>query len=280
MYRMKLALVFISTISTIFCQRSCLDHVAVLTVPKSGTHLLHKLLFLLTEEKRTPYAIAIKLASPRLENLPLKEKVIRARWSRSEYISSHFDCPEAIEELLLQRKELKSLIMLRDPRDVLVSLVNWVSEPIKNHYFGCIGMDLGTFQNADFNQKLASSITNTKRVSMQAQVSAALNFSRKPNTCVVLFENLVGLAGGGSDDLQIKEINKVVQFLGLSLSLNEIKEVGKKLFGGTNTFRKGQIGAHKNSFNHEHNVLYKNLFGSLHKELRKIYKENGTSFLK
>ena len=57
---------------------------------------------------------------------------------------------------------------------------------------------------------------------------------------VVRFEDLVGMAGGGDKELQLKSIAELADWAGLS-EFN-LAQVADELFGGTHTFRRGKIG--------------------------------------
>lgn len=69
-----------------------------------------------------------------------------------------------------------------------------------------------------------------------------------PHALVVRFENLVGPKGSGSEILQKNEVKRIANYLELTVSDEEIEEVCQKLFGGTKTFKKGQIGTWKSKF--------------------------------
>jgi len=66
---------------------------------------------------------------------------------------------------------------------------------------------------------------------------------RNNNTLIVRFEDLVGSKGGGSDEIQRNTIKAILEFSGISKYDNEIDKIQLSLFGGTHTFREGQINA-------------------------------------
>ncbi len=74
---------------------------------------------------------------------------------------------------------------------------------------------------------------------------------------LVKFENLIGPKGGGSYEQQLKTIMKISQHLGIPLSLQKIQTVIADLFGGTWTFREGQIGGWKKYFTPEIKKAFK-----------------------
>ena len=205
---------------------------------KSGTHLLHKLPFLLTGEKWAATAIGTKLSLLNLHQISLREQIRRLCWASHEYISSHFQPHEAIELLLEQRPKVKALIMVRDPRDVLISLVHYI-EKTGPTYVYLSGFDYRNFKRASFEEKLLGCI---RTGIIKKEIESAFYFSRKLNTCLIKIENLVGPCGGGSEELQEKEVLKVVRFLGINITSQQLKKCCRALFGTTPTFRKGHIG--------------------------------------
>ena len=61
---------------------------------------------------------------------------------------------------------------------------------------------------------------------------------------VVKFEDLVGKQGGGSSEDQIDSIKRICRWLGRDDGLTN--SVAENLFGGTRTFRKGQMRSWEN----------------------------------
>jgi len=68
---------------------------------------------------------------------------------------------------------------------------------------------------------------------------------------VVKFENLVGPKGGGDLYLQRLEINKIANYLNITLNEQQLNYICTNLWGYGDTFRKGIIGDWKNYFTEE-----------------------------
>ena len=81
--------------------------------------------------------------------------------------------------------------------------------------------------------------------------------------CTIRFEDLVGPRGGGSLECQLKEIKKIANHLRLDVDDQVIEKVADQLFGGTETFRKGQIGSWKDHFELRHKEAFKKIAGQL-----------------
>jgi hypothetical protein len=68
------------------------------------------------------------------------------------------------------------------------------------------------------------------------------------NFMVVRFEDLVGEKGGGSAQKQLETVMKIGQHINSPLTPEKALDIIRKLFGGTWTFREGQIGGWKKYF--------------------------------
>ena len=74
---------------------------------------------------------------------------------------------------------------------------------------------------------------------------------------------MVGPCGGGCEEQQLSEIEKLSNHIGINISNQDVKNVAKALFGGTNTFKDGQIGSWKKYFLPQHKDLFKRYAGDL-----------------
>jgi len=88
-----------------------------------------------------------------------------------------------------------------------------------------------------------------------------------PYCCAIKFEDLIGPKGGGNLEKQLHTIERIANFIGISISEEEIQIVADKLFGSSLTFRSGQIGSWKTHFNERHKQLFKKIAGNLLIEL-------------
>ena len=102
----------------------------------------------------------------------------------------------------------------------------------------------------------------------------------------IRFEDLIGEQGGGGKKAQYEVIKKVAQHLGIRVDkklfkskyfkfnklekleigyLNKkmLQKIENKLFGGTYTFRKGQIGEWQEYFTDYHKTIFKKVGGQL-----------------
>jgi hypothetical protein len=174
------------------------------------------------------------------------------------------------EELvaLLADMGMKSLLILRDPRDVVISLTNYVVDR-PNHFLHEFYQTLSESERIMYSIKGIEQRSSTtpgllniyeRYQSVLPWISCELNHTTR-------FEDLVGPQGGGSLDAQIEELENIARHLNIRRDLQDIKQVSERLFGGTSTFRKGMIGNWRGHFSEEHRNAFKEAAGQLLLEL-------------
>jgi hypothetical protein len=247
------------------------------TIPKSGTHLLIKLLELLGYTRRTdmllnshlgdfwPYCAPDEILSEtgqfvnasylggtwasRIspENLfsIINTNLSSLHWP--EFFAGHHLFLEATAAALAERR-IRMLIIFRDPRSVAVSHAHWVmaseGHPLQRYYASLTP-----------EQRVASSFTGFS-ASLEGCPGGVLPLMRRYRNMAnwldykwayaVRYRELVGKAGGGTDEEQYETIKKILAWLPPIEAEQDIASLAERLFGGTSTFRKGTIDAWKN----------------------------------
>lgn len=234
---------------------------ALLSIPKAGTHLGINLFKELTGEE--PYFYFPKdVGNP---------------YDVVKFPPHSMDIPSHFAGLLAERPDLSlnmhfnlayllqydphpnrvHFVLLRDLRDVAVSTVFFCDHLIREQ----IG------EKASFEDKLAYVLhamgplfqRSVYNLSMEAK--AAFHWIQKPGVIVIRFEDLVGENGGGNDGSQSACILSVASALGMELTPEELDRIKDRIWGGTRTFRKGQIGAWKSHFSKKNIRLFKRQLG-------------------
>ncbi len=218
--------------------------IVIITIPKSGTHLLEKALIGITNYKKV-----------KKEDDPLLFKVPQASLSRylseispSEFFSSHLNYTPEYEQLLRTYNQ-KILMIIRDPRDQVVSNTYWMKS-LPDVYT--------QWKGQTFEEIL---IYNIKSVVSFSNLWLPWLYSAK--TFALTFEELVGERGGGTVHRQRKAVQKLAEQLDCKLSVEQVCAIANNLFGATETFRSGQIGSWKKQFTKEHKDLFKLYGGQL-----------------
>jgi hypothetical protein len=151
----------------------------------------------------------------------------------------------------------------RDPRDVVLSMVNFLSGMTKQGY--------GTFsQFAVFHEILASMPTLEERLTYALTDPAFPGFDEfhnaqwllhHPRVCRATFEELIGESGGGSAARQLAAVTRILEFLGID---EDPAVIASKLYNTDSfTFYKGRIGAWREAFTARHESLFNERFGHI-----------------
>ncbi len=233
------------------------------SLPKSGTHLLVKLLKMMGLEfsklnlssstiygRHSFYKSIIRgpaFGQPSIEVGLDISTAARQSWitnslnkvENGSFCSGHAPYSDSLHSIVI-KNGLKTINTIRDPRDVLVSWAHYV--PKTHWHYGRDGLKnlslekrvekiLYGYQSGEF---LIESFINILRRSSEWIV--------KDDVLTVHFEDLVGSKGGGNEQSQLLWIDKVGEYAGVE-SFNS-KILSETLFGGTKVFRKGKIGSY------------------------------------
>jgi len=266
---------------SLFKSKKNRKRVFITSLPKAGTHLLKKSVIELAKLRDRSLFLDNRLGFVK-ENLAedpndsievgvddprfIKKNIIisHLRSIRNyNLITGHVPYSKPLEEILSELGYI-CFAIVRDPRDVVISHVNFILKT-KDHYLHKYYNNLG-----GFNKCLMTSICGfSNPVEGLRLRNIAERFSRvaiwqKSAIChFVRFEDLVGERGGGDADIQQKEIVDIASHLGVTKSQRTIKHVSAKIFGGTYTFRKGIIGGWQEKFNYDHKEAFKKVSGDL-----------------
>jgi len=256
--------------------------VFVNSLPKAGTNLLLKLMRLLPSihhvrlylnreevglyrpragEPRlrigvdTPADVSLRRVARRVRRLP-----------PGTWFSGHVPYSPSFLTLLTD-SGIKMLLIIRDPRDVVLSNAKYLASP--PHRFST------SFRKLSREEQVLASIQGLPAagrrpalLDIRERVTSVMPWLHaKPLVYVTRFERLVGPAGGGCPEAQLSEIMSIAGHLRIGLDVEHARDIGQQLFGGTHTFRKGQIGSWRGEFTEAHVIAVKELLGDLLIEL-------------
>lgn len=226
----------------------------VFSPPKCGTHLIGKILQLMLNEEPI-YLLGGLGIYENIENIKIET-------GNHRFIVSHHFTLDIMNALVA--KGYKVIFTLRDPRDQVVSALDWLRE-------GQWGwLPVAHIENID--AQLLEMITGD-RYGWQCYESSIGNRldqlkQVKQKACYIArFENLIGEKGKGNEESHLQEIAKLAKFLHFELSSEKCSEVAANSYGGSRTFRKGEIGRWKSYFLHSHKKTYKIRYGKTLKQL-------------
>ena len=230
--------------------------VLVVSVPKSGTHLLERALCLHPQLYR-------KLVPT------LRRKVIDRRWGGVGDLASRLRGGQvALAHLrfreddprVLDRHGIRTLFMIRDPRDVLVSLVQFAP--------GRSGFDPGKVYAAypGMKERLRVAIEGRPEDKIPS-IADRLGMFRgwlDSGALVVRFEDLVGASGGGDPERQLEQLDRIFRHIGVQTGDRKLREIQAKVFSSASpTFRAGAIGQSRIVFDGELEELFRRQAGEL-----------------
>lgn len=229
------------------------------SIPKAGTHLLTRCLSLLPGITDSGRRIRGHVVDDRLE--AQLRKVGEGR-----FMPAHLTYSDERAQLLADLG-FKMALITRDPRDIVVSHFHYVTYGSRRHR-------LHAYYNSlpDDHTRLMVSITGVleprhdtavRLLDIDRRCRAFLTWADH-GTCVVRFEDLVGLHGGGSYEAQHREIERLAEHVGVELDESAIGRIASRVYDPkSSTFRKGSTGDWKNHMTPEHRAAFKRIAGRL-----------------
>jgi hypothetical protein len=180
-----------------------------------------------------------------------------------QFVTAHFPMRSQLA-LLLEELDYTSILLLRDPRDVVVSHAFYV---LKSPRHFLHERYTSALQNSD--ERLMASITGLPPddsgrglISIARRLDGYMGWLQDPRTHVTRFERLVGRDGGGDPVEQREEILAVARAVDREVSDGTAEKLGVEVWSPrSSTFRKGSIGDWINHFNAEHKAAFKDLAG-------------------
>jgi sulfotransferase 6B1 len=228
------------------------------SLPKSGTFLLRRTLSLLpTFAPRWSYHGLVP-ETPRLE-----QKIQSI--CRGQYVSGHLYWSSELIQFLVT-SNIRTLFIIRDLRDVAVSLANYLTNQEPNHrlhpYFKSLKSDDERLMTAIVGIEGKLLKDGKKAESLGEWATGFAPWLNEPNCLAIRFEDIIGSGGGGDEEKQFESVRAITNYLGIDFSEEQIARVAREIFfKKSTTFRKGQIGDWQNHFTEEHKRAFKKVAG-------------------
>lgn len=225
------------------------------SIPKSGTNLLESALNnfpLLRNAGRRTIMDWDAVSEPTLSKI----KKIR----KGQFVPAHLPAHRKIISLLAT-EGIKSLCMIRDPRDIVVSSFKYITNIDLTHV-----THKHFFSLPNDDARLMAAIKGLERI--HASIGEVLlryeGWLDAEKTLTVRFEDLVGSRGGGDDARQYETVLAIAKHLEIDLTEDRAKEICNRTFSTKSpTFRAGAIGNWRKYFKEEHIKAFKESAGSL-----------------
>ena len=256
------------------CRKHQYPYVLCNSYGKSGTHLLYQILYSLPGLQKWNGVASVQALCGLMNSQRYLRWCIGSVPDRGIIRAHLMYCPEVLE--ILAEFRMKRLFIIRDLRDVVVSLTRWImKEP--HIYFHHVYQTY--FQTWD--ERLMASIcgfpkpfgSNVSMPDIGQHFSQWKGWITDSDTLTIRFEDIVGERGGGNEDARFEIIENIIDFLEISISSGEIR---KTLSSYTlnpeesHTFQKGgggKIGGWHDYFTDEHKTAFKHVAGNILVEL-------------
>jgi hypothetical protein len=235
-----------------------------ISFPKSGTHLLDQIL--LGFSRVAPFSLRLHSFYAEYEGESGRKRAPEQalRWLDSlrsgDIASAHlFSRPEAVARVTTPT--FLSYFIFRDPRDVVVSHVFYITEMELNHVHHAYYQSL-----PDFDARLKVSILGRPDVDVEfpdiaARFAPYLDWLDQPSVMKIHFEDLINDRIGALKHI----IDHFLARAPLRTPRNLILESLENSInpGKSPTFRSGKTGEWENLFTNEHKKIFKDVAGDL-----------------
>lgn len=240
------------------------------SMPKSGTHLLVRLLSHVPDMRFTARHINMKNI-PGISGLDSEVSTEAAKYDdilklvrNGQFLTGHVPCIPAVHEVL-DRMGFKILVILRDPRDVVVSHAHYVLAR-KDHWihgrFITAHPDIDSAITACIEGLPADPVLGGGLPDMDTRINDYIGWLDAPGALAIRFEDLVGSAGGGDDGRQLQTIRRVCSHVQRPEDTTSCRRLADAIWTTKAiTFRSGKIGDWRRYFSAEHIESFKRVAG-------------------
>ncbi|MGH2787263.1 MAG: sulfotransferase domain-containing protein [Actinomycetota bacterium] len=247
--------------------------VLINSLPKAGTHLLTSLLRHVPGMIHSGRHFVFDDFRTTMERPPLWGDVLEVDWQRLEvtlaalnkgqFMTAH--CPAERELLMmLDKLDFKTLFIIRDPRDIVVSSAFYIAR-LERHIMH--GRYKQLFSTDD--ERIMATITGFPAdangrgaESIGSKLVRYMEWLKAPRVHTCRFESLIGPAGGGDRDGQQSEVEGILRYLDRPNGPKDVGLLADHVWSQRSpTFRRGLIGDWRNHFSDEHKAAFKELAG-------------------
>tara|TARA_B100001057_G_C22868061_1_gene957492 strand:+ start:4304 stop:5170 length:867 start_codon:yes stop_codon:yes gene_type:complete len=211
-------------------------------------------------EKKT---VLVSVASPRLVRASLIARLF-SEIKDNQYLIGHMPYSDDGKKVI-QENIAKTITIIRDPRDMAISMINHSRTRPQHHAHKYLFDELNS-ESERLNAVLCGYDNHFgSLIGINQMYLSMLKWKEEVENITLKFEDLVGHRGGGNSGNQISSINDLINYLGLVAEFDneKVSNIAKNSFGVSGTFRKGKIGAWKDFFSRSDKELYKSKIGDL-----------------
>ncbi|MGI9621866.1 MAG: hypothetical protein ACR2PK_03435 [Acidimicrobiales bacterium] len=225
------------------------------SVPKAGTHLIERALCLHPDLYRK-----IK-PTLRRRNMPTPSGLasMMGGLKPGQVLLTHL--PHSQEAAAaIDRTSVRHLLMVRDPRDIIVSQAHYIPKNSKHAHHELLS------SLPDLTARMRMMITGNEATGLVGIRDRLQQYAGWFDTdaAVFRFEDLVGARGGGGIEEQVGRLTDIYNSVGISMQRDEVASLAGKLFSEASpTFRSGSIGQWSEQFDAETADLFNQAAGEM-----------------
>lgn len=240
------------------------DRFFINSVPKAGTHLLRLALNGMPAIRDS--GVFLSHLGHDLNQLGLIDSASTLTRIRNGYfVSGHMPWSQA-DAALLTSLGYRSLLLIRDPRDVLLSQIDHAVERPVNRFHQTL------LRCPDRESQVRFMLAGGPLVDSPSHAPAFGKYLRSycqwSDALVVRFEDLAGQRGGADSDTQQLTIRAIAEHLGVSLSQKQLNDTVFLMSSSeTPTLRKGQVDRWRTEFTPAMQRMADDSLGGLIEEL-------------
>jgi hypothetical protein len=214
------------------------------SIPKAGTNLLERALM------NFPYLRRRLIPTVNgWNNLDAETLAAIQNLGNGEFVAAHLPFNEQLAHLMSE-SDIKMILMIRDPRDILISYCKYVTEIDYTH------RDHNYYKNLlDDDARLMAAIKGVDGITspIDEVLEKFKPWLNMRGVLVIRFEDLVGAQGGGDNELQYLTIQRISRFLNTPMDDKTIQDICARIYHEKAlTFRKSQIGNWRNVYKQQH----------------------------
>jgi len=212
------------------------------------------------EQKEVPVSVSapVMITASTYEHL---FKVVKP----GSFIIGHVPYSETSDKIHQEKLDL-TLTIIRDPRDMILSMLRHVKDRkthhAHNYLFNVLDDDKARFfAIADgYNNKYGY------LVGAESMLNSMLDWIKTDNNLSLKFEDIVGEQGGGSKENQLNSMRSLLNLINIDSTDENIKLIATDSFGKTSTFRKGYIHGWKDFLTESENIKFERRYSDLLKK--------------
>ena len=255
-----------------------MPRVIINSIPKSGTHLLERALSLMGVSTQVPLFVSsatagnyppgddetvlVGVGMPVCVSARLLHQAL-AGLAPGQVVTGHVPYSPPLDKLL-RELGFRMILIVRDPRDVAVSLAHHIAREMGHRLHA-------SFAKLSPQERILRAITGVRGdgdeqlEDISRRYHAVLPWLSSDLCLLVRFEDLVGQKGGGSDERQRSVLLEIASALGINQP--DLPLIQGQLFGHGATFRQGLIGQWPRQFTEVHQEAFARVAGGLLREL-------------